>query len=734
MKLRAIIIISFIVGITLLTLSIFKVGNLKLAYNMENFFNPNDENVKFYHSFKEEYENENDYVLIAISNHKGLNDLDFWKKIEELTTQLKSDSNVIEVISPSEASRSVKLPFVGVVKVPIVDVETSSDSMSVYRRAKKIDDFYSTLFSLDKETIKIILRLKPNFSQKAGIKWIKNLKESLTKYDFNEFKLAGRLVTQSYYLKTMNYEMKWFSLLSLMILLLCLFILLRNFLYGFLSVLVLLSTIICTLGFISFLDYEMDLIMIIIPAILLIIGTSSFIHVFSEFNLKLKNSSSISNAISNTWNELGTPILLNLITTASGFAALGVIPIIPIQKFGLFTAFGILILPVFLIGFSGVGVLVFKPKYKKVTLRKWNILGHSKVAKLGRILLIIVSILGLIVTPLNKISNKFLEDLNENSELKKSLSFFEQKFDGIRPLEIVLDIPQEKVLEDVDMLFALKKIEEDIKNIYQIKNIHSILEVVRSVNYGLNAGNSTFYSLPKDSLELSNIVRTINKYKTFEHLGLPAKTSSLRFSGRIRDIGSDKIVEMNSRLQNSFKKEFPNQEIKFTGMAHLIDETNRSLSGSLIKGLLLGLIIALLSVLVITKSISISLISLFPNIIPLLFISFLFWISGTHINIGTAIVFSIVFGLSVDDTMHFIYRFNKYRKGNDIPQAIELTIRHLTRPMIQTSIILGAGFLIFGFSSFHSISILGISVSSALVIALFADLLLLPKLMLLLKK
>lgn len=148
----------------------------------------------------------------------------------------------------------------------------------------------------------------------------------------------------------------------------------------------------------------------------------------------------------------------------------------------------------------------------------------------------------------------------------------------------------------------------------------------------------------------------------------------------------------------------------------------------------MGLIIALLSVLVITKSISISLISLFPNIIPLLFISFLFWISGTHINIGTAIVFSIVFGLSVDDTMHFIYRFNKYRKGNDIPQAIELTIRHLTRPMIQTSIILGAGFLIFGFSSFHSISILGISVSSALVIALFADLLLLPKLMLLLKK
>jgi len=98
------------------------------------------------------------------------------------------------------------------------------------------------------------------------------------------------------------------------------------------------------------------------------------------------------------------------------------------------------------------------------------------------------------------------------------------------------------------------------------------------------------------------------------------------------------------------------------------------------------------------------------------------------LNMGTAMIFSIVFGLAVDDTLHFVFKYHQLKKTYK-RSSIPRTIVQLRRPMVGTSIVLGLGFLVFGFSGFTSISIMGIIVGLSLFVALITDFYLLPLLL-----
>ena len=176
-------------------------------------------------------------------------------------------------------------------------------------------------------------------------------------------------------------------------------------------------------------------------------------------------------------------------------------------------------------------------------------------------------------------------------------------------------------------------------------------------------------------------------------------------------------------------------DCRITGTAFLIDKNMSYLSESMVKGLALSILIVALIIGIIYRSVSIMIISLVPNVFPLIVMGGIMGFLGIELKTSTAIIFTIGFGIAVDDTIHFLGKF-KYEllKGKGKLYALKRTYLTTGKAMILTTLILCAGFVLLVMSSFMGTFYLGFLLSITLFVALIADLTLLPVLLLLFYK
>jgi hypothetical protein len=166
---------------------------------------------------------------------------------------------------------------------------------------------------------------------------------------------------------------------------------------------------------------------------------------------------------------------------------------------------------------------------------------------------------------------------------------------------------------------------------------------------------------------------------------------------------------------------------KITGVAHLLDNTNKNITNYLMKGILLAILTTTVVILIFTKSLKIALISIVTNVIPMIFAAGVMGFFSIPLKVSTSLIFTIIYGITVDDTIHFLSNYTRHvRAGSKIQLAINMAVQKLTNPMIFTSIVLFAGFMIFSLSDFTSIRMMGVLVGTSLLFGLITDLLLLP--------
>lgn len=727
-SLRYVVYISMVLSIVLFVVSFFYVRDTRLNYDMESFFSAEDDEVQFYQSFKSNFENENDYLQIGITRNKGVLDSLFLSKVTRLTAQIGEVDGVQNLISPTSAKRKLKVPFGGFTNIPVIHLNDPDRYDKDIQITKTSNDFYSTLVSEDLKNIRILVKLEDSLNTSRGQHILYEIGGLLEDQKFEHTAIAGRIATQGFYLKEMRSEMLLFGSVVLLILIVALFFLLRSIYFGVLTFLIVSGGILGTFALINITGNAIDLMVIMTPAILLIIGSSSSIHFFSDVQSRIQAETNRWKSIIQVFTTVGIPIFLNTLTTAAGFAVLSIIPIAPIQKFGLFSAFGILFTFVFLIGFGTIGVLLYNPASQAVRRRKRDNQSRFPPRRIVSISLLGVSIVGLFLLPGIKASNYFLEDLKEGSDLKRNLVFFEQHFDGVRPFELVVHSKLDKGVDDYQFVKKMESFSEKIRVILDVKYMHSALSYLKSGNMAMHSNSPEAYSIPENESSFNKLIRNFEKIKVLEKSSLMHE-NSFRFSCRTSDLGSAEMARRVREIERIAKEDYPEFEISVTGVAHLIDKTNASLSYYLIHGILISVFISILISLLVTRSFKLALIGMIPNLIPLLAAVILLRLTDTSLNIGTAMIFTVIFGIAVDDTMHFIYRYHLFLKAEEIPnvqEALKKTLLHLKRPMMNTTILLASGFLVFTLSGFNSISTMGLIVSVTLVIALLADMFLLP--------
>lgn len=714
-------------------------------YDFEKFFPKNDPETDFFFEFREKFETDNDFLLIAVKNESGVFDKDFLNQISILTDSLSDLNYISEVQSPTNLKEIVFNPLGLITERPYLRYKDpqyyTKDSIRIFQAPEMVNSF----FSEDGKAISILARHEQYLSKVKCDQLSNELNRMLTHFEFDELHKAGRAVGQNYFVKRIEMELAIFVSASIVLIIIFLIIAFRSSWGVWVPLFVVLLSIIWLVGImVVCFQKQFDILLTIIPTILFVVGMSDVVHIITKYFDELRVGKEKMLALKTAFKEIGVATFLTSLTTAIGFLTLMTSSIVPTQEFGLIAAIGVFV--AYILAFSLLpAVLLLSPPPKIVTRNPtkvfWNhqlrnLLLHI-IRKRKAIFLGIFVVLGICFWGISRIeiNNFLLEDLRENDPMKKDFMFFEDKFAGVRPFEMqVRVIDPSKDIFDREVQIEINKIERHLENVYGIGFVVSPTTIFKGLNRAFHNAKPEYYKLPDSQQEFDKFSKQVDRFSRSSQLRalVTEDLKEGRVFGKMGDWGNKEIQRRNKVLEDYISENVNTNLIQTrqTGTARLIDLNNDYLSATMIQGLIIAFLAVAIIVGIMFKSIRMVIISLIPNILPLLLVAAVMGFSGIELKVSTAIIFTIAFGIAVDDTIHFVARLRlELNKGRSIHYAIKRAFIGTGKAIIVTSLILCAGFLTLLMSSFMGTFYTGLLISLTLFFAVFSDLLVLPVLL-----
>jgi membrane protein len=503
-------------------------------------------------------------------------------------------------------------------------------------------------------------------------------------------------------------------------------------------------------GFLGFFDYEITILTGLIPPLVIVIGIPNCVFLINKYQQEISKHGNQAKSLVRVIGNVGNVTLLTNLTTAIGFATFIFTESTLLKQFGIIASINVL--SIFFISLLFIPIVysylpIPKEKHLRHLHRNWigglikfieNTVKHHRIAVfVVAIGLLVASIIGIYKI---KVSGSLIEDMPKSAAFFDDISFFEKNYGGIMPLEITIDTKQKN---GVTKLANLKRIDELCSHIEEIPEISKPLSIVNLVKYVKQAyynGNPKYYSLPT-SQEQTFILSYIKNSKGKANM-LSAYVDSLGQTARIttfmKDIGTEKMQQIEEDIYNKAQKLFPSDkyEVKITGKAYLFTKGTNYLASNLIWSLALAILLIAVIMAYMFRSFKMIIISLIPNLLPLLITAGLMGYLGIPLKPSTILVFSIAFGISVDDTIHFLakYRLELVARNWKISKSVYGALRETGISMFYTSVVLLSGFSVFLLSSFGGTKALGGLISTTLLFAMMTNLILLPSLLLALER
>lgn len=543
-------------------------------------------------------------------------------------------------------------------------------------------------------------------------------------------------------------------------------------------------SIIWIMGIFALCGNTMNMVSSIITPVIFVVALSTTIHIINHHYTDTFPSPAGTKLITNTMRNIGVPCLFNNLTTAIGFLSLLISDVAPVKITGAFTAAGIMLsffisTVIIIIVFSIKSGAVFKHK----ELENINHLNPVKVHSESPVLqyqsrfftnllkgislfvckrtgfvlilssiLVAVSIYGICRL---KVESDIIKSFPDDSEILVSNRQIEQHLTGLLPIEIVLHSKADnQTILNLATLENMETFQESLKNIDEVTFSLSIVDFIKKANSAINQGNPDYFKIPEtdEKAEVCLNMASIYGSGIADRFHTPDNRVA-RISVRMKQVGSDRYGELMSNIEGYIDKDLSNNlNVKITGVVHLLIEMQDYLLSSQIKTFSLAFLIIFIVMIFLLRSIKLAIISVIPNIIPIVITFGVMGFAGIRLDSGTIMIASVAIGIAVDDTIHFLYRFKKEfslasaeppfsdlsmvrdtaLKDNYII-SIEQTITHLGKAMIFTSIVAFCGFMTLCFSNFKPIQYFGLLTAITMVSALVGDLIVLPCCLLIIK-
>lgn len=732
-----------------ITLAAFAIlPSIRFDYEFESFFPVGDPELEFYDEFRHRFYSDNDFVLIGLENEDGIFNQDFLTRVAQLADTLATVEAIVSVQSPTEAKQLIIGPL-GPIEVPYMHVDDPSRYAKDSARIYQSDHLVGSLFSTDARSVTIALQTEAFLSKERSDALVDELDEIYETFSFDGIRIAGRINGQRYFVTKMQWELVIFMSASFVLLVIFLALSFRSWWGIWVPVTVVLLAVIWLLAFMVLTGKSLDLMSVLLPTILFVVGMSDVVHILSRYLEELRNGKSKITAVTIAFKQIGMATFLTSFTTAIGFLTLLTANIEPVREFGLYTAAGVFL--AFILAFLVLpAVLVLRP-VPQIANRSnsqlfWNnsmrasfgwMLRNRKQVVVFSVLLVIGCLVS--ISTIN-VNNYLLEDLAKDDPHRQDFEFFEEHFTGVRPFDMAVWVADSsQTLVDYQVVRELDSLEHFLKAHYGIGFIASPLSFVRMANQAYNGGNVAYNRIPDTEQEYKRIQRLFKRYSKRPEFRefITEDLRQGRISAKVKDIGGYRMKQLNEGADTLLPKLINPDLLQYkqTGMALLIDKNNESLASNMMIGLLIAFGIIALIMGILFRSFRIVILTLIPNILPLLMIGGFMGIMGIDLKVSTSIIFTIAFGIAVDDTIHYMSKLRlELNKGKSLLYALKRTSISTGKAISVTSIILVSGFITLVLSTFTSTYYIGLLVSMTLLFAVLADLFLLPALLILFYK
>lgn len=728
---------------------LWRVSKIGFDYDFESFFPQDDPETAFYLDFRDHFETDNDFVLIGIENNTGIYQQEFLAEVDRLVEDLLLIRNVEAVVSPTRIEEPIRLG-ISMVRKPLLRWQENLENVQEKllldsTKLHKDGTYLGNLIAPSGQALSLQVLHKQMLSKEGCDSLALSLYDLTRQFQFDGMHVAGRAAAQKYYVDVMQREVLIFVSLGMILIIIFLWFAFQS-LWGVLVPLgVVLLSGLWTLGLMELTGKSIDVMTIVLPTIIFVVGMSDVVHILSRYYEELRNQVAKKIAISRAFKEVGLATFLTTLTTAVGFLTLTTSSIVPIKDFGLYAAAGVAI--AYFLAFTllpAVMVLLPAPKVRiDGSGVFWNRALHRqfrKVLQRGRwIFMGSVVVLGMAIwgTARIQVNNVLLEDLASDDPFRQEFQFFENEFAGVRPFELAIQVSDKHSIYDLSVQQELKEIGNYLKSDYGVGSLISSAEIFAQINRWSNGDQAQFHRLPSRQKDLQMMIKNLSRFGADDLLALVAhpEDNLLRINGKVSDLGSQVFRRKNIALMDWFHEKYPDSplELRVTGTAQLIDLNIASLATDMLKGLSIAFFVVAIIAGLMFRSLRMVIITLIPNFIPLLLIAGIMGWFEIDLKLSTSIIFTIAFGIAVDDTIHFISKLRiQLAQGRTLPYAIKRTFIGTGKAIIITSIILCGGFITLGLSQFLGTFYIGTLISCTLLFAVLADLLLLPWLIILL--
>ena len=578
---------------------------------------------------------------------------------------------------------------------------------------------------------------------------IAKIDEIIKKYQSDDMQIyvAGSPVVNNSLKAQMQADMQKFMRITFLIIIVFLFVMFRRASAVFYPLLVIILSLLATVGMMAWTGTAFKLPTQIVPSLLLAVSIGATVHILSIFFDKFNETGDKRESMIYTLGHSGLAIAMTSVTTAIGVGSFYGSEVAPIADLGTFASFGVMVslfltltlLPALL----SISKLKQKPKKEAgkldMVMRKLAVIPIHHYKSIIAVSAILVAVSLLAATKI-ELSHNPLYWFQPNDPNRISTEVIDANMNGSVTMEVVVDTKKENGWNDPERLNNLNafssKLEKYVDKYTHIGKVVSLATIVKETNRALHENNEESYSIPQDA----NLVS--QELLLFENSGsddledvVDSQFSKARITIKLPWTDAVKSHDVLTYVKTEAHKAFPNDTVDTTGMIPLLINTFAGAVHSSVTSYTIAFVAITFMMMLILGSVRIGLLSMIPNLVPIILGLLLMYIAHIPLDMFTLLIGSIAIGLAVDDTIHFLHNFKRYYlKSGDAAEAIEHTFYTTGKAMVITSIVLSLGFYAYMMANMISVQNFGLLTGTVIVMALLADLLLAPALMMVVAK
>lgn len=737
---------------------VYKAFNVKLSYDNSSLLSDKDSVMVEYQKFKKQYGEDGNVLMIGIKDAEifQLNHFNGWF---DLGNSIREIEGVQEVISMTRGINLVKNDSTHQFDYsPLVKQRPSTQS--------EVDSLRNTILGLkfyegmlhNPKTYASLMAItldKSKLNDRTRIALVANIvkaAEAFRQQNNVEIHYSGMPYIRTITMQKIKHELFLFILMSIAIAAAIMLLFFKSMKVVLSSLLIVAISIIWVMGSIVLFNFKITILTGVIPSLIVIIAIENCIYILNKYHWEYRNHGNKIKALIRVVQRIGFASLMTNAATALGFAAFIVIPNQLLREFGIITALNIMLeyllcivlLPIIFsfidpptakhvkhLDSNFFGAIIRKIIYM-ISFRRNLIYGIA-----GGLVLI-----GFLGISMMKTSGKIVDDFQKDDPIYIDLKFFENNFGGVMPFEISIDTKKKNGVFVGATLDKINELQKMINSYPEFSKPLSIAELFKFSKQAYFGGDSSMYTMP-NNVEKGFIMGYLPKNQKGKNNNLlfsylDSTKRYTRVSFQMADIGTRHMDSLMAKIHPQIDSIFSpaKYNISVTGNSVVYARGTNFLIHNLFESVLIAIALISLLMALLFSSFRMILVSMIPNIIPLLITAAIMGFAGIPIKPSTIIVFSIALGISVDNAIQYLSRYRhelKVTKGNIKESAIS-ALNEAGFSMIYTSIVLVLGFSVFIISGFGGTQALGILISTTLLIAMFFNIMVLPSLLLTLDK